>query len=405
MGLFGGPNVDKLATKRDLKGLAKALTNGDSEVRASAGRALAAIDGDDVVHAVAERLEGQQDEAVIDSGVLPGHPDLAPKLLPGYDFVEADFSGDGDGRDGDPTDPGGSFHGSHVAGTAAAATNNGVGVAGVSWGARLLPVRVLGVEAGAGTLADAIDGILWSVGASVPGVPRNPNPADVLNLSLGGPFLCSQAQGFQEAFYRAAAAGASVVVAAGNDNDDASYFTPSSCGGVLVVGATTFRNERAPYSNFGARLDVMAPGGNLNEDADGDGFPDGVLSSVFDLAAFWLLWRVLQAGEATFQTAWFVLSLLTELVVALVLRTRGPMFGSAPGPLLLGSTVAVGVVALGLPFVTPLAPLLGFVPLPFLTVLALGALVAAYAASTELVKRRCSEPERCSVFCSSSKVA
>ena len=223
--------------------------------------------------------------AVIDSGILPGHPDLAPKLLPGYDFVEADFSGDGDGRDGDPTDPGGSFHGSHVAGTAAAATNNGVGVAGVSWGARLLPVRVLGVEAGAGTLADAIDGILWSVGASVPGVPRNPNPADVLNLSLGGPFLCSQAQGFQEAFDRAAAAGASVVVAAGNDNDDASYFTPSSCGGVLVVGATTFRNERAPYSNFGARLDVMAPGGNLNEDADGDGFPDGVLSSVFDPAS------------------------------------------------------------------------------------------------------------------------
>ncbi len=222
--------------------------------------------------------------AVIDSGVLPGHPDLAPKLLPGYDFVEADFSGDGDGRDGDPTDPGGSFHGSHVAGTAAASTNDGVGVAGVSWGARLLPVRVLGVEAGAGTLADAIDGILWSVGASVPGTPRNPNPADVLNLSLGGDFLCSQAQGFQEAFDRAAAAGAAVIVAAGNDNSDASYFTPSSCGGVVVVGATTFRNERAPYSNFGARIDVMAPGGNLDEDADADGFPDGVLSSVFDPA-------------------------------------------------------------------------------------------------------------------------
>lgn len=222
--------------------------------------------------------------AVIDSGVLPGHPDLAPKLLPGYDFVEADFSGDGDGRDGDPTDPGGSFHGSHVAGTAAASTNDGVGVAGVSWGARLLPVRVLGVEAGTGTLADAIDGILWSVGASVPGAPRNPNPADVLNLSLGGPFLCSQAPAFQDAFDTAEAAGATVVVAAGNDNDDASYFTPSSCGGVITVGATTFRNERAPYSNFGARIDVMAPGGNLNEDADGDGFPDGVLSSVFDAA-------------------------------------------------------------------------------------------------------------------------
>lgn len=220
--------------------------------------------------------------AVADSGILPGHPDLAPKLLPGYDFVEADFSDDGDGRDGDPTDPGGSFHGSHVAGTAAAATDNGVGVAGVSWGARLLPVRVLGTDSG--TLADAIDGILWSVGEGVPGAPPNPNPADVLNLSLGGPFLCSQAPAFQDAFDLAEAAGTSVVVAAGNDDADASYFTPASCAGVVAVGATTFGGERAPYSNYGARIDVMAPGGNLDEDADGDGFPDGVLSTVFDPA-------------------------------------------------------------------------------------------------------------------------
>lgn len=219
--------------------------------------------------------------AVIDSGIVPSHPDLAPKLLPGYDFVgDGAASGDGDGRDGDPTDPAGSFHGSHVAGTVAAATDNGVGVAGVSWGSRLLPTRVLGPDSG--TLADAIDGILWSVGESVPGVPENPNPADVLNLSLGGPFLCSDAPAFQDAFDRANAAGATVVVAAGNDDSDASFFTPASCGGVITVGATTLRNERAPYSNYGPRIDIMAPGGNLDEDADGDGFPDGVLSTIFD---------------------------------------------------------------------------------------------------------------------------
>ncbi len=220
--------------------------------------------------------------AIIDSGIVTTHPDLAEKLEPGYDFVSSD-SGDGDGRDGDPTDPRGSFHGSHVAGTAAAATDNGVGVAGVSWGARILPVRVLGTDTRGdttGTLADAIDGILWSVGESVPGVPDNPNPADVLNLSLGGEFLCSAVAPLQDAFDQANAVGAVVVVAAGNNNDDARFFTPASCGNVIAVGATTIKNKRARYSNYGPQVDVMAPGGDLQHDLDGNGAPDGVLSTV-----------------------------------------------------------------------------------------------------------------------------
>ena len=228
-----------------------------------------------------DRTTGSADVtvAVIDSGVATDHPDLTSKLSPGYDFVSNEqTSGDGDGRDADPTDPGGSFHGSHVAGTVAAATDNGVGVAGVSWGARILPVRVLGD--GNGTLADAVDGILWSVGESVPGVPANPNPADVLNLSLGGPFVCSQVQFLQDAFDAANAAGAAVVVAAGNNDEDANEFTPASCGGVITVGATTLEGERADYSNYGGRIDVMAPGGSVNEDTDDDGQPDGVYSTV-----------------------------------------------------------------------------------------------------------------------------
>ena len=228
-----------------------------------------------------DRTTGSADVtvAVIDSGVATDHPDLASKLAPGYDFVSSEqTSGDGDGRDADPTDPGGSFHGSHVAGTVAAATDNGVGVAGVSWGARILPVRVLGD--GNGTLADAVDGILWSVGDRIPGVPLNPNPADVLNLSLGGPLVCSKVQFLQDAFDVANAAGVAVVVAAGNNGEDAGGFTPASCGGVITVGATTLQGERAEYSNYGGRIDVMAPGGNLDEDADDDGEPDGVYSTV-----------------------------------------------------------------------------------------------------------------------------
>ena len=217
--------------------------------------------------------------AVVDSGIATGHPDLASKLSPGYDFVSNEqTAGDGDGRDADPTDPGGSFHGSHVAGTVAAASNNGVGVAGVSWGARILPVRVLGD--GNGTLADAVDGILWSVGERIPGVPLNPDPADVLNLSLGGEFLCSKVQFLQDAFDLANAVGVTVVVAAGNNDKNANGFTPASCGGVITVGATTLEGERAYYSNYGGRIDVMAPGGDINGDADGNGEPDGVYSTV-----------------------------------------------------------------------------------------------------------------------------
>ena len=226
--------------------------------------------------------------AIIDSGVVTTHPDLEGKLLPGYDFVNSSDSGDGDGRDGDPTDPKGISHGTHVAGTVGAATNNGLGVAGVSWGARILPVRVLGTDDNgdaSGTLADAIDGILWSVGERVPGVPSNPNPADVLNLSLGGPFLCSDAEALQDAFDQANAAGAVVVVAAGNDNDDASDFTPASCGNVIAVGATTIENKRADYSNYGPRVAIMAPGGDTSTDLNNDGEPDGVLSTVRPSAA------------------------------------------------------------------------------------------------------------------------
>ncbi|MDQ3459828.1 MAG: S8 family serine peptidase [Deinococcota bacterium] len=227
--------------------------------------------------------------AVLDSGILyregaaASHPDLAGKVLPGYDFIsDPKNAADGDGRDADPYDPGPAaltgYHGSHVAGTIAAATDNGLGGAGVDWSARILPVRVLGLEGG--TTVDIMEGLLWAAGLGVAGVPENANPAAVLNLSLGGPGRCGAFE--QEAFNQVLARGAVVVVAAGNENADAGGFYPANCSGVVTVGATDYLGQRAHYSNYGERIDVMAPGGDVRVDLSGDGFPDGVLSLGFD---------------------------------------------------------------------------------------------------------------------------
>ncbi len=203
--------------------------------------------------------------AVIDGGVVAGHPDLAGKLLPGYDFYSnAADSGDGDGRDPNPEDtsPGTDFHGNHVTGTVGAATNNNLGVAGVSWGARLVPIRAL--SGGNGTLADVADALRWAAGLSVSDVPANANPASVINMSLGGPVACTNAPALQQAINEANNAGVIIVVAAGNSNVDASTFSPAGCSGVITVGATNAAGSRASYSNYGTRIDLMAPGGEAS---------------------------------------------------------------------------------------------------------------------------------------------
>jgi serine protease len=237
--------------------------------------------------------------AVIDTGILP-HPDFSSRLLPGYDFVSStSFSGDGNGRDSDPTDPGPYsktfYHGTHVAGTIGAASNNGSGVAGVNWQARILPVRALGPSStgsgAVGTLADVTDAALWAAGLSVSGVPANPNPADILNFSLGGNVPCSSIQ--QEAFNRITAANKIVVVAAGNGSLDAGSFSPANCNGVIVVGATTRDGRRASYSNYGPRVNLMAPGGDAGnvilslgkDDVAGNGTYDYIGSAGTSMAS------------------------------------------------------------------------------------------------------------------------
>ena len=211
--------------------------------------------------------------AVIDTGYL-AHSDLIANILPGYDFIDDPFiSQDGDGRDSDALDPGdwetadqcysgspasdSSWHGTHVAGSIAAKTDNGTGVAGVAFDARILPVRVLG-RCG-GYMSDIADGMIWAAGGTVSGVPANANPAQVLNLSLGGGGSCSFTT--QAAINSARELGSTVVVAAGNANTDASNSTPANCTGVITVAATNRAGARAYYSNYGAVVDMAAPGG------------------------------------------------------------------------------------------------------------------------------------------------
>src|SRR5690606_35071991 len=160
-------------------------------------------------------------------------------LVAGYDFIsDASIAGDGNGRDSNPQDEGdwenpypSSWHGTHVAGTIAAVTNNAKGVAGVAFGARVQPVRVLGH--GRGCTSDITDAIVWASGGTVSGVPANATPAEVINMSLGGGGYCSST--YQNAINSAVSRGTVVVVAAGNSNANVANFTPASCSNVIAV--------------------------------------------------------------------------------------------------------------------------------------------------------------------------
>lgn len=220
--------------------------------------------------------------AVIDSGVLSGHPDLRDQLVAGYDFVRNPLSaGDGDGIDPIPEDlgnlrsPGPSaYHGTHVAGTVAAAGDNAIGVAGVAYGTRIMPLRVLG-DGGAGTGYDVSQGIRYAAGLANDSGTLPSQPADVINLSLGGgPF--SQAQ--QQLFEQVRSQGTIVVAAAGNEASTVPQY-PASYEGVLSVSAVDINRQLAPYSSRGSSIDLAAPGGNNSTDFNGDGYPDGVLST------------------------------------------------------------------------------------------------------------------------------
>ncbi|WP_071900102.1 S8 family serine peptidase [Cystobacter ferrugineus] len=217
--------------------------------------------------------------AVVDTGYRP-HADLAANLLGGYDFITINpylpgvSPNDGDGRDSDARDPGdwctsdpnrqtSSWHGTHVAGTIGAVTNNGRDIAGVAHGAKILPVRVLGMCGG--YASDIADGIEWAAGLPITGVPTNATPARVINLSLGGPGTCGVGAylDYFDAITKARNKGAVVVVAAGNDGADAANTVPANCPGVLAVASVSSSGSRSWFSNYGPTVALAAPGESI----------------------------------------------------------------------------------------------------------------------------------------------
>lgn len=225
--------------------------------------------------------------AVLDTGIIPNIPDFGTNLLEGYDFISDKESSrrPTDGRAPGATDYGdwvenanecytgslpddSSWHGTHVAGTIAEVANNGSAVAGLAYKAKVLPVRVLG-KCG-GTLADISDAITWASGGTVQGVPANANPAEIINMSLGGGGACDPA--YQDAINGAVSRGTLVVVAAGNETDNAANYRPSSCANVVAVGATRVTGGITYYSNYGTVVDLAAPGGGGSVDGNPNGY-------------------------------------------------------------------------------------------------------------------------------------
>ncbi len=228
--------------------------------------------------------------AVLDTGVVP-HPDLDANMLPGYDFITDAFVSRrptdervpgafdyGDYAEGNYTETddcgpyygpsNSSWHGMHVGGTVAEVTNNAIGVAGVAHNAKVLPVRVLG-RCG-GYTSDIADAVTWASGGAVAGVPINDNPAEVINMSLGGSGTCDPVM--QSAIDGAVARGTIVVVAAGNSGEETAYFSPASCANVINVGASTYQGGKAYYSNHGPLVDIAAPGGSGSQTEIPNGF-------------------------------------------------------------------------------------------------------------------------------------
>jgi serine protease len=227
--------------------------------------------------------------AVLDTGITC-HPDLGNDaamctgghVLPGYDFVSTlEYANDGNGRDSDPRDPGdgvtqkdidsgglftncekkaSTWHGTSIAGLIAANSNNALGVAGVNWNGRIVPVRVAG-KCGA-ELADIIDGMRWAAGLPVAdgrgGLLRNANPVRIVNISFGGSPVCPPA--YQQAIDELRDKGVVVVAAAGNEHGEVTR--PASCRGVVGVAALNRDGFKASYSNFGEQLTVSTVGGD-----------------------------------------------------------------------------------------------------------------------------------------------
>ena len=191
------------------------------------------------------------------SGTYYASPDLnITRFVPGYDFINGDEHANDD-----------QGHGTHVAGTIAQSTGNGIGVAGVAYNSSIMPVKVLGAD-GSGSYASIASGIRWAADQG----------ANVINLSLGG---ASPSSLLQDALAYAYGLGVTIVAAAGNDGVEGVSYPAAYDDYVIAVSATRYDSQIAPYSNYGSSIDIAAPGGDVSVDQNGDGFGDGILQSTF----------------------------------------------------------------------------------------------------------------------------
>ncbi|MGH8323176.1 MAG: S8 family serine peptidase, partial [Steroidobacteraceae bacterium] len=219
--------------------------------------------------------------ADLDTGIRYDHPDLGPsggpRTLAGYDFIsDPEVANDGDGRDADASDPGdwvtaadvatpqfskckvqnSSWHGTRTAGILGAITNNSTGIAGITWGTLILPVRVLGKCGGIDS--DILDGMRWAAGLHVDGVPDNTHPAQIINMSLGSMGVCTSAE--QIVINEVLALGVLVVVSAGNEGGPVD--SPANCVGVAGIAGLRHVGTKVGYSSLGPEISLSAPAGN-----------------------------------------------------------------------------------------------------------------------------------------------
>ena len=216
---------------------------------------------------------------VVDTGLIRGHEDVGHRAVAGYDFISGDNSTDGNGRDPDYQDTGdacpqlgsgNTFHGTHVAGTIGAGTDNGLGISGVNWNAGLVIVRALG--ACGGNLVDIMEGAAWLAGAGIDGVPGvGANKVSVMNLSLGSADACDAFSQDVIDFID----GEGVVFVAASGNDGGPVGSPANCNGVIAVAAHGPNRALTGYSSFGPEIDVVGPGGDQRLGRD-----QGVLSTL-----------------------------------------------------------------------------------------------------------------------------
>jgi serine protease len=267
--------ADPLFLAGPASGLGPAV--GQWYLRAPAGEAVSAVNA----QAAWDRAAGRAAVvvAVLDTGVLADHLDLAGAVLPGYDMIaDVPTANDGDGRDADATDAGdwitagenasgdfrgcgssdSSWHGTKIAGLIGAIGNNGQGMAGTAYGVRILPVRVLGKCGGFDS--DILAGMRWAAGLDVPGLPPNPSPARIVNLSLGGSGRCD-GTGYPAVIAELQAAGVAIVAAAGNSAGRAVEL-PANCPGVIAVAGLRHAGTKVGFSDLGPEIAISAPAGN-----------------------------------------------------------------------------------------------------------------------------------------------